>query len=120
VTRMEDSVTPKEVLADVAKAGSCRADEVNVGVIRAAPRSLGSMWLRCPLTAARKISGRGDVQSGGELNIGWLAARVSRLPTRRLQCFRSLCQKLLGAGIEMFGVRGLVIDRVAPNGVTSM
>ena len=48
----------------------------------------GSEWLRCPLRAARKISGRGDARSGSKINIGWSAARVSPLPARRLQCFR--------------------------------
>ncbi|XP_050493834.1 uncharacterized protein LOC126875153 [Bombus huntii] len=60
VTGLEDSVTPEEVAAAVAEAGDCQADKVNVGVIRSAPRGLESVWLRCPLTAARKISrGRG-------------------------------------------------------------
>ncbi|XP_033360707.1 uncharacterized protein LOC117239317 [Bombus vosnesenskii] len=56
VTGLEDSVTPEEVAAAVAEAGDCQADKVNVGVIRSAPGGLESVWLRCPLTAARKIS----------------------------------------------------------------
>ncbi|XP_033199997.1 uncharacterized protein LOC117162245 [Bombus vancouverensis nearcticus] len=43
VTGLEDSVTPGEVAAAVAEAGGCHADEVNVGVIRSAPRGLGSV-----------------------------------------------------------------------------
>ncbi|XP_068985003.1 uncharacterized protein [Bombus flavifrons] len=90
VTGLEDSVTAEEVAAAVAEAGGCHADEVNVGVIRSAPRGLGSVWLRCPLTAARRISRGRDAGPGGRINIGWSAARVSPLPARRLQCFRCM------------------------------
>jgi parvulin-like peptidyl-prolyl isomerase len=34
VTELENSVTPEKVVAAVAEAGGCRAEEVNVGVIR--------------------------------------------------------------------------------------
>jgi hypothetical protein len=72
------------VTADAMAEGCC-AEEVNVGVIRTAPRRLGSVWIRCPLTAARKINGstggRGDVPSIGKPRIDWTAARVSPLPT---------------------------------------
>jgi hypothetical protein len=45
VTGLEDSVTPEEVVAAVAEAGVCHIGEVNVGVIRAAPRGLGNATL---------------------------------------------------------------------------
>ena len=90
MTGLEDSVTREEVVAAVAEAGGCRADKVNVGAIRSALRSLESVWLRCPLTVVRKISGRGDVRPGGKINIGWTAARVSPFPARQLQCFRCM------------------------------
>jgi hypothetical protein len=64
-----------------------------VGVIRATPRGLGSVWLRCTLTAARKISGSsggGRDAPGSKLHIGWSAARVSPLPARQLQCYKCL------------------------------
>jgi hypothetical protein len=63
VTGLEESATPEEFMPVVAEAGGCRADEASVGDIRSTSRSLGSVWLRCPLTAARKIS-------GGKINIG--------------------------------------------------
>jgi hypothetical protein len=74
VCGLEDSVTLEEVVTAIAKAGGCCAEEVNVGVIRTAPRRLGSVWIRCPLTAARKINGstggRGDAPSIDKLRIG--------------------------------------------------
>jgi hypothetical protein len=86
VTGLENLITPEEV--------GCQAAEVSLGVIRAAPRGLGSVWLRCPLTAARKIgsssSSGGRDAPGGKLYIGWSAARVSPLPARQLQCYKCL------------------------------
>ena len=90
MTGMEDSVTSEEVAAAVAEAGGCRAGEVSVGPIRYTPRSLGLVWLRCPLTAARKINRGGDTRSGGKINIGWSTGRASPLPARQLQCFRCM------------------------------
>jgi hypothetical protein len=55
VSGLEDSVTLEELVTAVAKAGCCCAEEVNFDVIRTTPRHLGSVWIRCPLTAARKI-----------------------------------------------------------------
>ena len=90
VTGLEDSVTPEKVAAAVAEAGGCGADEVSVRPIRYAPRDLGSVWLRYPLTAARKINRAGDARSGGKINIGWSTARAFPLPARQLQCFRCM------------------------------
>ncbi|XP_033318622.1 uncharacterized protein LOC117216181 [Bombus bifarius] len=69
VIGLEDSVTPEEVATAVPEAGGCHVDEINVGVIRSASRGLGLVWLRCPLTAARKISRGGDSRPGGRINI---------------------------------------------------
>ena len=90
MTGLEDLVTPREVAAAVAEARGCRADEVCVGPIHYAPRGLGSVWLRSPLTEARKINRGGDARSGGKINIGWSTARVTPLPARQLQCFRCM------------------------------
>jgi hypothetical protein len=94
VSGLEDSVTLEEVVTAIAMAEGCYKEEVNVGVIRTAPRRLGSVRIRCPLTAARKINGstggRGDAPSIGKLRIGWTAARVSPLPTGGLQCYKCL------------------------------
>jgi hypothetical protein len=94
VTGLEDSITPEEVAVTVAEAGNCQTAEVSVGVIRAAPRGLDSVWLRCPLTAARKIGGSSgggrDTPPGGNFHIRWSAARVSPLPARQLQMLQVL------------------------------
>jgi hypothetical protein len=85
---LKDSVTLEEVVSAVAKAGGCCAEELNVGVIRTAPRRLGSMWIRCPLTATRKVNGstggRGDAPPIGKLRI-IMAPRLRHLFTRCLK-----------------------------------
>lgn len=95
VTGLDDSVTLDEVMAAVAEAGGCRTDEITVGELHRAPRGLTSVWLRCPLKAARRISAFGDGTSDGnggtrKIVVGWSAARIRPLPTRRLHCFRCL------------------------------
>lgn len=95
VTGLDDSVTLDEVVAAVAEAGGCRTDEVTVGEPHRASRGLTSVWLRCPLKAARRISTSGDGtsdDSGGtrRIVVGWSTARIRPLPTRRLHCFRCL------------------------------
>jgi hypothetical protein len=60
VIGLEDSITPEEVAAAVAVTEGCQNTEVSVGVIRTAHRGLGSVWLRCPLTAARKLGSSSD------------------------------------------------------------
>jgi hypothetical protein len=79
VIGLEDSITPEEVATAVAVTEGCQNTEVSVGVIRTAHRGLGSVWLRCPLTAARKLgsSRTGGDALGGKLHIGWSAARVT-------------------------------------------
>jgi hypothetical protein len=86
VSGLEDSVTLEEVVTAVAQAGGCCAGEVNT---HRSSWSLGSVWIRCPLTAATKINGstggRGDAPSIGKLRIGW-----TPLPKRGLQCYKCL------------------------------
>jgi hypothetical protein len=94
VTGLEDSITPEVAAVIAAAGGGYQAAEVSVGVTRATPRGLDSLWLRCPLTAARKIggggSGGGRDGPGGKLHIGWSAVSISPLPTRQLQCYKCL------------------------------
>lgn len=83
VTGLNDSM---EMVVAVAQAGGCRIGEITAGLLRTVPRSLGSVWLRCSLTTARKI----NAVEGGKLRLGWTAARVHPLLTHRLQCFKYL------------------------------
>ena len=82
---LDDSVTKQEVEEAVLKYGECRKDQVMVGdVRRVTPRSMGTAWVRCPLSAARKIA------LTGRITVGWSVSRTEILPPRPLQCFRCL------------------------------
>jgi hypothetical protein len=82
---LEDSTTLKKVVAAVAEAGGCSTGEVSAGVLRFAARGLGSVWLRCPLAAARKI-----IMEGGRPKVGWMREKIHPLPARGTQCYRCL------------------------------
>lgn len=85
VTGLIESVTVGEVISAIARAGGCKEGDVTAGEIRSsAPSKLGSLWLRCPLTAARRVT------EVGRLTVGWTSVRVEVLAARPLQCFRCL------------------------------
>jgi hypothetical protein len=92
LTRLDDSVTPDEVVAAVAQAGNCGMDEVTAGELQRTPWGVSSLWLRCPLAAARKICepDDDDVAKSMMIVIGWSAAKIHPLPKRRLRCFKCL------------------------------
>lgn len=84
VSGLDDSVTPEELAEAVAREGKCLQEEVKCGEIKTSRFGLGTAWLRCPLTAAKKIL------ETGKIRVGWASAKVQALKTRRLQCFRCL------------------------------
>ncbi|XP_026746968.1 uncharacterized protein LOC113508211 [Trichoplusia ni] len=84
ITGLDDSVTPEEVVAAVARSGECPPDRVRAGDIRTDATGLGAVWVRCPVASAKKIALAGEVQ------VGWVAARVKLLQPRALRCFRCL------------------------------
>ena len=88
LTQLDISVTLDEVAAAVAEAGGCNAGEVEVDEIRVTPQGLGSVWLHCPLTAAKKICSAYDGK--GKLQVGCSMATVYSLPQCNLQCFKCL------------------------------
>lgn len=53
---LDDSVTAEEVALAVAEAGECQTADVKAGTISRASNGLGTIWVRCPLTAAGKIA----------------------------------------------------------------
>lgn len=67
----------------MAKAGGCRAEDIQVGEIRKAPDGLYFGWARCPAKIATKAE-------EGSVRVGWLRAKISLLSKRPLQCHRCL------------------------------
>lgn len=88
---LDDSVTPEEVVAAVARTGGCSAEQVKAGTIRPDRTGLGSVVVRCPVTAAKKI------EEGRRLLVGWVSAQVKLLEPKPLRCFRCLVGSHVGA-----------------------
>ncbi|XP_072948772.1 uncharacterized protein [Epargyreus clarus] len=84
VMDLDDSVTQENVADAIAVACGCVTADVKVGEIRRRPSALGTAWVRCPLTAIRKLA------AAKRILVGWVSARVEILPARSLQCFRCL------------------------------
>ncbi|XP_047999781.1 uncharacterized protein LOC125236905 [Leguminivora glycinivorella] len=84
VTGLDDSVTSEEVVAAVARTGGCTIDTVKAGEIRQGFSGLGTVWVQCPIVAAKKVV------AGGRLLVGWVSAQVKLLEKRPLRCFRCL------------------------------
>ncbi|XP_048005723.1 uncharacterized protein LOC125241345 [Leguminivora glycinivorella] len=84
LSNLDDSVTSEEVVAAVARVGECTQDQVKAGEIRRDHTGLGTVWVRCPVTAAKKVS------DGGRFLVGWSSAQVKLLEPRILRCYRCL------------------------------
>lgn len=84
VVGLDDSVTSGDVAAAVARAGDCAVDAVKAGEIRTNSSGLGTCWVRCPVTAAKKVS------SEGRLLVGWVSAQIRLLPPKPMRCYRCL------------------------------
>ncbi|XP_063632468.1 uncharacterized protein LOC134803598 [Cydia splendana] len=84
VSGLDDSVTSEDIAAAIVQAGDCAIQEVKVGDIKSDPWSLGSVWVRCPIAAAKKVAGK------GRLLVGWVSAHVKLLEARAQRCYRCL------------------------------
>ncbi|XP_052756691.1 uncharacterized protein LOC128201999 [Galleria mellonella] len=81
---LDDSVVPADVVAAVAREGGCGEASVSTGEIRRSPSGAGTIWVRCPVGAARTLA------KAGRIKIGWVMARVQPLDPRPLRCYRCL------------------------------
>ncbi|KMQ91736.1 gag-like protein [Lasius niger] len=84
VRGIDVSVTPVCVTSAIALAGGCDAKCVQVGQIRETAYGFGSVWVRCPALAARRVA------AAGRVGLGWGFASVELLPPRPLVCYRCL------------------------------
>ncbi|XP_047985768.1 translation initiation factor IF-2-like [Leguminivora glycinivorella] len=86
VTELDDSVSPGEVVASVAKVGGCSEGQIKAGEVRQDASGLGTIWLRCPVVVAKKV-----VEADrGRLQVGWVRAAVKLLDQRPIRCFKCL------------------------------
>lgn len=84
ISGLDVSVSAEEVVAAIAQRGGCPPESVKAGALRPGFRGTNTVRVSCPMAAAKKVG------SGGRLLIGWVAAQVSLLQPRPLQCFRCL------------------------------
>ncbi|XP_072948380.1 uncharacterized protein [Epargyreus clarus] len=84
VSGLDDAVSASEVAAAIARIGGCALASVKTGEIRRDHFGLGTLWLSCPVSAARKVA------DGGRVLVGWVSAKVSLLEARPLRCYRCL------------------------------
>ncbi|XP_026327646.1 uncharacterized protein LOC113235939 [Hyposmocoma kahamanoa] len=84
VTGLDESVTPEKIRAVVAAKGQCPQSTVSVGAVRLAPNGRGSALVRCPVTAAQRVT------AAGRLLVGWSSAGVHVMEPRPMRCFKCM------------------------------
>jgi hypothetical protein len=84
VARIDILVAKEELRQALASAAGCGSAEVQVGEIRTTRYSLGTVWIRCPVTGARKLA------RDAKVALSWSTAMVTAIPKRPLQCFKCL------------------------------
>ncbi|XP_049878852.1 uncharacterized protein LOC126375808 [Pectinophora gossypiella] len=79
VTGLDDSADAFEVAEAIAKEGGCPSEAIKCGRMVVGPRGDGSLWVSCPVTAAKKVAGSGRIQ------VGWTSARARLLNPRPMR-----------------------------------
>ncbi|XP_029178115.1 uncharacterized protein LOC114945924 [Nylanderia fulva] len=73
----------EEILASVAVSGGCGVADLKAGEIRMCPKSrVGSLWIRCPVGAARRLGILGSI------DMRWTRLTITALARRPIQCYR--------------------------------
>ncbi|XP_059048065.1 uncharacterized protein LOC131843438 [Achroia grisella] len=84
VLDLDDATTAADVVAAVAREGDCTEASVKTGEIRRSPSGSGSVWVRGPIGAVKRLV------DAGRLKVGWTMARVRSLDPRPMRCYRCL------------------------------
>jgi hypothetical protein len=79
---LDDSITKDDVSTAISLKGGCSAEQVRVGEIRQGPGGMGTVWVQCPVAAAKSLS------EAGRILIGWSSVQVRMLEQRPMRCFR--------------------------------
>jgi hypothetical protein len=82
ISGLDDVTNSQGVAEAMSRVGGCATWEIQVGEIRRPRMGLGSVWVRCPAGAARKLT------EAGRFQVGWVMARVEALRQRPAQCFK--------------------------------
>ncbi|XP_059061652.1 uncharacterized protein LOC131854547 [Achroia grisella] len=84
ISDLDDSATAEDVVAAVVRQGGCAELSVKTGEVRRTPSGVGSIWVRCPVAAAKALT------EAGRVKVGWTMARVQSLDPRPMRCYRCL------------------------------
>lgn len=82
ISQLDDSVSVTELVAAIAKEGGCQLKDITSGSIVRGARGVGSAWVKCPISSAKKLA------NSGHLAVGWVTAKVVLLPPRPARCYR--------------------------------
>ncbi|KAL0860126.1 hypothetical protein ABMA27_010433 [Loxostege sticticalis] len=80
---LDDSVTKEEVAEAVSRVGGCAAASIKVGEIRESWAGNGTVVVKVPVAAAKKVA-------QGRLLVGWVSCRVQVLETKPMRCYRCM------------------------------
>ncbi|KYN16731.1 hypothetical protein ALC57_11006, partial [Trachymyrmex cornetzi] len=81
---LEESTTKEDIILALTLHGSCSDKVLKLGEIIPSNNGLGTMWIRCPLAVAKKIT------KSRRIRVGWAMVRVDLLPERTSQCYKCL------------------------------
>lgn len=84
LTELSDSATRERVEATVASFGGCPQDQVRVTEVRSGPGGMGTAFVSCPVTVAKKLV------EAGKIGIGWTTAKVVEVEQRPMRCFKCM------------------------------
>lgn len=84
VRGLDEATTVEEIVAEIARVGGCRAEDIRAGDVRFSGASMGTLWVQCPALAADRVA------AAGKIRAGWIMATVEALQARPLQCYRCL------------------------------
>ncbi|XP_032688803.1 uncharacterized protein LOC116852480 [Odontomachus brunneus] len=83
---LDDATTVEDVVSVVAVVWGCGLGDSKAGVIRTGTGRMGTLWIQCPLTAARKLLDARHLKAGCPPS----SVRVEALTKRPIQCFKCL------------------------------
>ncbi|XP_050488689.1 uncharacterized protein LOC126872630 [Bombus huntii] len=84
VSLIDTAATKAEIQNTLARESGCKPEDIRLGEIRSARNGLGTVCIRGPASAVRKLA------QAGKVAIGWSTAKVEAVERRPLQCYRCL------------------------------
>lgn len=84
VVGIDVSAIKEKITNTLAKEGGCKVEDIQLGQVRSSGNRLGSVWMRGPAGAVRKLA------QAGKIVIRWSITKVEAIGQIPFQCFRCL------------------------------